>query len=171
MFDISFTELMVVGAVALVVLGPERLPKVARTVGHLVGRMQRYVSDVKRDINREMELDELRQLRSQMNEAAREVETSMREHTDAVRDGVGGIAKAVTGAAAEGAQAVSGAPVPPAPAPAVDTVPPAADTPALAPAAPDAEAVAASAAAKADAGLDTAEPPTVPATASQSQKA
>ena len=60
MFDIGFSELMVIAVVALIVIGPERLPKVARTLGHLFGRMQRYVNDVKADISREMELDELR---------------------------------------------------------------------------------------------------------------
>ena len=59
MFDIGFSELMVIAVVALVVLGPERLPKVARTAGHLFGRLQRYVNDVKADINREIELEEL----------------------------------------------------------------------------------------------------------------
>ena len=58
MFDIGFSELLVIAVVALIVIGPERLPKVARTVGHLIGRMQRYVNDVKADISREMELDE-----------------------------------------------------------------------------------------------------------------
>lgn len=85
MFDFSFSELLVVGAVALVVIGPEKLPKVAHTVGHLVGRLQRYVSDVKRDINREVELDELRRLRAEMDEAARSVESSAREHMSGVR--------------------------------------------------------------------------------------
>ena len=66
MFDIGFSEMLVIGVVALVVIGPQRLPKVARTLGHLVGRMQRYVNDVKADINREIELDDLslRQLRA-----------------------------------------------------------------------------------------------------------
>ena len=71
MFDIGFSELVVIGIVALLVIGPERLPKVARTVGHLLGRAQRYVSDVKADINREMQLDELRKLQAQVNESAR----------------------------------------------------------------------------------------------------
>jgi sec-independent protein translocase protein TatB len=62
MFDIGFSELMIIGVVALLVVGPERLPKVARTAGHLYGRMQRYVSSVKSDISREVELDELRKL-------------------------------------------------------------------------------------------------------------
>lgn len=60
MFDIGFTELLVIGVVALLVVGPERLPKVARTAGHLLGRFQRYVSTVKSDISREVELEELR---------------------------------------------------------------------------------------------------------------
>ena len=62
MFDIGFSEIVVIGVVALVVIGPERLPKTARTLGHLFGRLQRYVNDVKADINREMELEELRKL-------------------------------------------------------------------------------------------------------------
>lgn len=95
MFDFSFTELLVVGAVALVVLGPEKLPKVARTVGHLVGRLQRYVNDVKRDINREVELDELRRLRAEMDEAARSVESSARDHLTSVRGEFDAIGKDV----------------------------------------------------------------------------
>ena len=78
MFDIGFTELMVIGVVALIVIGPERLPGVARTVGHLAGRLQRYVADVKADIGREMEFDELRKMRDSMQQAATEVETSVR---------------------------------------------------------------------------------------------
>ena len=64
MFDIGFSEMLVIAVVALIVIGPERLPKVARTLGHLFGRMQRYVNDVKADISREMELDELRKLQT-----------------------------------------------------------------------------------------------------------
>ncbi len=77
MFDVGFSEMIVIGIVALVVIGPERLPKVARTVGHLIGRAQRYVNDVKRDIDREVQIDELRKLQSQMQDAAREIETSV----------------------------------------------------------------------------------------------
>jgi sec-independent protein translocase protein TatB len=77
MFDIGFTELMVIGVIALIVIGPERLPRVARTVGHLAGRLQRYVSDVKADINREIELDELRKMRDSMQQAASNFETSV----------------------------------------------------------------------------------------------
>jgi len=77
MFDIGFSELMVIAVVALIVIGPERLPKVARTLGHLFGRMQRYVNDVKADISREMELDELRKLHDSMQDAARSLEQSV----------------------------------------------------------------------------------------------
>jgi sec-independent protein translocase protein TatB len=77
MFDIGFSELLVIGVVALIVIGPEKLPRVARTVGHLAGRLQRYVSDVKADINREIELDELRKMRDSMQQAAAEMQSSV----------------------------------------------------------------------------------------------
>src|SRR3990172_1393944 len=76
MFDIGFSELFVIALVALIVIGPERLPKVARTLGHLFGRMQRYVNDVKADISREMELDEVRKLQADVQSAARSFEDS-----------------------------------------------------------------------------------------------
>jgi len=76
-FDIGFSEIVVIAVVALIVIGPERLPKVARTLGHMFGRLQRYVNEVKADINREMELDELRKLQSQVQSAARDIEQSV----------------------------------------------------------------------------------------------
>jgi sec-independent protein translocase protein TatB len=78
MFDIGFSEMMVIAVVALIVIGPERLPKVARTLGHLFGRMQRYVNDVKADISREMELDELRKLQTTIQSAAQSFEHSVK---------------------------------------------------------------------------------------------
>jgi sec-independent protein translocase protein TatB len=77
MFDIGFSELLVIGVVALIVIGPEKLPRMARTVGHLAGRLQRYVADVKADINREIELEELHKMRDSMQEAASSFETSV----------------------------------------------------------------------------------------------
>ena len=77
MFDIGFSELLVIGIVALIVIGPQRLPGVARTVGHLLGRLQRYVADVKADINREIELEELRKMRDSMQKAASEMQSSV----------------------------------------------------------------------------------------------
>ena len=88
MFDVGFSELLVIGIVALVVIGPEKLPKVARTLGHLLGRAQRYVNDVKADINREMQLDELKKLQSQVTESARAVESSVRDEFASVRSSV-----------------------------------------------------------------------------------
>jgi sec-independent protein translocase protein TatB len=79
MFDIGFSELLVIGVVALIVIGPEKLPRMARTVGVLAGRLQRYVSDVKADINREIELEELRKMRDSMQQAAIEGELNKTE--------------------------------------------------------------------------------------------
>lgn len=78
MFDISFSEILVIAAVALIVLGPERLPKVARTLGHLLGRAQRYANDVKNDIQREMELEELTKWQRSVEGTAHSVETAVR---------------------------------------------------------------------------------------------
>jgi sec-independent protein translocase protein TatB len=87
-FDVGFSELMVIAVVALIVIGPERLPRVARTVGHLFGRLQRYVNDVKADINREIELEELRKFRSTVEDAARGFEGSVSATVDSVQSEV-----------------------------------------------------------------------------------
>ncbi len=79
MFDIGFSELMLIALVGLIVIGPERMPKVARTVGHLLGRLQRYVGEVKADINREMQLEELKKLQSQVAEQAQDMERQVNE--------------------------------------------------------------------------------------------
>ena len=81
MFGIDFSEFLVIGIVALIVLGPERLPKVARTAGHLFGRLQRYVSEVKAQVKQEMEAEEFTHIRSQFQEvkdAASGMEQSIR---------------------------------------------------------------------------------------------
>lgn len=88
MFDIAFSELIIIAVVALVVIGPERLPKVARTAGHLLGRLQRYVNDVKSDINREMQLDELKKLQREMEQSARSLEGSVSEELNKVESGL-----------------------------------------------------------------------------------
>jgi sec-independent protein translocase protein TatB len=77
MFDIGFSELMVIAVVALIVIGPERLPRVARTAGHLVGRLQRYVNDVKADINREIELDELRKFKDEFEQSVQSAQSDL----------------------------------------------------------------------------------------------
>ena len=79
MFDIAFSELVVIGVVALVVIGPERLPRVARTAGHLLGRMQRFTRDVKSSIDREMQLDELRTLKSQVTGEMQSLQSSLHD--------------------------------------------------------------------------------------------
>ncbi len=78
MFDFGFSELIIIGIVMLVVVGPERLPKVARTAGHVLGRIQRYVADVKSDIQREMQLEELKKLQEQVKQQAHELDSSLR---------------------------------------------------------------------------------------------
>lgn len=80
MFDLGLTKMVVIGAVALVVLGPERLPRVARTAGALFGRAQRYLNDVKAEVAREIELDELRRMKTDFEDAAHNVETTVHDN-------------------------------------------------------------------------------------------
>lgn len=82
MFDVGFSELIVIALVALIVIGPERLPRVARTLGALLGRAQRYVNDVKSDIQREVDLDELKSIKSTFQDAAKSVEQSVSQVGD-----------------------------------------------------------------------------------------
>jgi sec-independent protein translocase protein TatB len=111
MFDIGFSELLVIGLVALIVIGPERLPKVARTAGQWLGKLNRYVSQVKQDIDRDIKLEELRKMQQEMretaqkyeilaNQTAREVEETVTQETnqisrvmDAMSATDGGLAK------------------------------------------------------------------------------
>src|SRR4051812_22440437 len=78
MFDIGFEKLAVIGGIALVFLGPEKLPRVARTLGTLLGKAQRYVADVKAEVNRSIELEELKKMKDSVETAARDVEGSIR---------------------------------------------------------------------------------------------
>jgi sec-independent protein translocase protein TatB len=77
--DFGFDKIALIGAVALIVIGPEKLPKVARTVGHLFGKAQRYVADVKAEVNRSIELDELKKMKTQFEDAARNVEQTVQQ--------------------------------------------------------------------------------------------
>ena len=77
MIDFGFDKIALIGAVALIVIGPEKLPRVARTVGHMLGKAQRYVADVKAEVNRSIELDELKKMKSQFEGAARDVEQTV----------------------------------------------------------------------------------------------
>src|SRR5438105_6703916 len=105
MIDLGIEKMMVIGAVALIVIGPEKLPRVARTVGTLLGKAQRYVADVKAEVNRSIELEELKKMKQEVESAARDVETSIhtgvhdiqRELNDAAQgiNGPGGSALAL----------------------------------------------------------------------------
>jgi sec-independent protein translocase protein TatB len=77
MFDFGFSKLFILGVIALIVIGPERLPKVARTLGHLYGRLQRYVVQVKSDIGREMEAADLGKMKTEFESAARSFQTQV----------------------------------------------------------------------------------------------
>lgn len=84
MFDVAFSELIVIAVVALIVIGPEKLPKVARTLGALVGRMQRYVAQVKEEVNREVRFQELQQLQQEIQEAANNTQANVKKQADEV---------------------------------------------------------------------------------------
>ena len=77
MLDIGITKLAIIGGIALVVIGPERLPSLARTIGTLMGRAQRYVADVKAEVNRSMDLEELKKMKDTVESAARDVEQTI----------------------------------------------------------------------------------------------
>ncbi len=122
MFDIGISEIMVIAVVALIVLGPEKLPKTARTLGHLFGRLQRYVADVKADINRELALEELKKLQEQVKTAATDLESSMSAAAREVQSNVRAVETDLNAAAAgvkadESVAPPSAVPPPVAPAP------------------------------------------------------
>ena len=85
MFDIGFIEITIVSMVALIVVGPERLPHVARTIGHLLGRLRRYVSSVKNDIQNEIRLDELKKMHASIKETADSIESSVQQEIDQLK--------------------------------------------------------------------------------------
>ena len=102
MFDFSFFELVVIGVVALIVIGPERMPKVARAAGLLFGRAQRYVSEVKADINNQLKLEELRKIEADLRAKASTAEHVIIEETRHVEQEFRGVAEQVTPATAQG---------------------------------------------------------------------
>ena len=85
MFDISFMEILVISIVALIVIGPERLPAVARTVGHLYGRCRNFVYSVRTDINNEMRMDELKKMQSSLHETVQSLENSVQQGADQLK--------------------------------------------------------------------------------------
>ena len=100
MFDIGISEIMVIAVVALVVLGPEKLPKTARTLGHLFGRLQRYVGEVKADINRELAMEDLKKLQAEVNSAASDFQASMNATAKEVQDNVRAVETSLNASAA-----------------------------------------------------------------------
>jgi sec-independent protein translocase protein TatB len=82
MIDFGFDKIALIGAVALIVIGPEKLPRVARTVGHMLGKAQRYVADVKAEVNRSIELEELKKMKTQFEDAARDVEQTVQKEVN-----------------------------------------------------------------------------------------
>jgi sec-independent protein translocase protein TatB len=97
MFDIGFSEMMVLAVVALVVIGPERLPKVAKQAGEWMGKLRRYVDDVKSDINRQMELTELRKLQTQVTDAAKELGDSVQSTMTGMQTQFDDVQKSIEG--------------------------------------------------------------------------
>jgi len=85
MIDFGFDKIALIGAVALIVIGPEKLPRVARTVGHLVGKAQRYVADVKAEVNRSIDLEELQKMKGQFESAAADVKQTVASEFDQVQ--------------------------------------------------------------------------------------
>ncbi|CAM2149949.1 Sec-independent protein translocase protein TatB [Pararobbsia alpina] len=117
MLDLGLSKMALIGVVALVVIGPERLPRVARVAGTMLGRAQRYINDVKAEVSREMELDELRKAKTGFEEAARNVETKIhdaaREQQAAMTDAwsQGETVAASTAGGAAGDVNITGTPV------------------------------------------------------------
>ncbi len=85
MFDVSFSELLVIMVVALLVIGPEKLPKVARTVGAFTGRMQRYMAQIKEEVNREMRFEELQKLQQEIKQSVENVEKNVEQEATALQ--------------------------------------------------------------------------------------
>lgn len=96
MFDVSFSELIVIAIVALIVIGPEKLPKVARTLGALTGRMQKYVAQIKEEVNREVRFEELQQLQQEIKETATKAQGQLQRNADAFAQDLDSVNLALT---------------------------------------------------------------------------
>jgi sec-independent protein translocase protein TatB len=111
MIDFGFDKIALIGAVALIVIGPEKLPRVARTVGTLMGKARRYVADVKAEVNRSIELEELQKMKSQFENAARDVEQTVHrevgEAQQAFGSEFGAVQSALDGTSSPAADALS----------------------------------------------------------------
>jgi len=139
MFDVGFSEIMVIAVVALVVLGPEKLPKTARTLGHLFGRLQRYVADVKADINRELQLEELKKMQAEVKTAASDFQSSLNTSAQEVEANVRAVEASLNAAAGENVAGASESSTPAGSSAAVpDAAPALAEAPVAVTAPPDA---------------------------------
>jgi len=107
MFGIDFSELIIIMVIALIIVGPERLPKVARTLGHLWGRAQRYINGVKADISRDMAVEEFRQMQQKVQQEAHSADQAMRQVAQTVDQQVQQLNQAVTQPAKTIAKAVT----------------------------------------------------------------
>jgi sec-independent protein translocase protein TatB len=118
MIDFGFDKIALIGAVALIVIGPEKLPRVARTVGALFGKAQRYVADVKAEVNRSIELEELKKMKSSFEDAARNVQDTVRSEVDSASSAFEGSWKDATAGITDGTSSdnsISGSWEPPPP--------------------------------------------------------
>jgi sec-independent protein translocase protein TatB len=111
--DFGFDKIALIGAVALIVIGPEKLPRVARTVGTLLGKAQRYVADVKAEVNRSIELEELQKMKSQFQTAVQDVEQSVRQEVDSATQALNQTWQDVSGDASSYDSSATLAPPPP----------------------------------------------------------
>jgi len=103
MLDFGFDKIALIGAVALIVIGPEKLPRVARTVGALLGKAQRYVADVKAEVNRSIELEELQKMKKQFETAASDIQSSVQQEVNEASQAVQSSWDSATAGLADGA--------------------------------------------------------------------
>ena len=97
MFDLDVSKLAVIGAVALVVIGPEKMPRVARTIGTMLGKAQRYISDVKAEVNRSMDMEDLKKMKETMDSAMTDVQSSVLNATTQLNQGIENLGNEATG--------------------------------------------------------------------------
>ena len=93
MFDMGFTEMMLIGIVALIVIGPEKLPGVARTAGKYFGRLKRFVTTVRADVEQELRADELREILSRQQQELNSLKDSISDSGKAIEDEVKAVGK------------------------------------------------------------------------------
>ena len=111
MFDLGISKLVMIGIVALIVIGPERLPKVAKTLGTLLGKAQRYVNDVKREVNQAMEVDELRKVKTSIEGAARDLQQTVRTHANDFQNGVNQVSSELNALDVDGSEPAASPPL------------------------------------------------------------